>query len=72
MRLIKMNFVPPPLISDPQAQKEPQEIQEANSKVARALHFHLGGWPSVVVVCGDTRFFASLLLWVTFFFLKYS
>jgi hypothetical protein len=26
MRGIKMNFVPPPLISDPQAEKEPQEI----------------------------------------------
>jgi hypothetical protein len=29
-----MYFVPPPLISNPQAEKEPQEIQEASSKVA--------------------------------------
>jgi hypothetical protein len=39
-----MNFVPRPLISDPQAEKEPQEIQEAKFKGSRSfLHFHLGG-----------------------------
>jgi hypothetical protein len=27
MRLIKMNFVPPPLISDPQAEKEPKKFR---------------------------------------------
>jgi len=48
MRLIKMNFVPPPLISDPQAEKEPKKFRKQNSKVAGA--FCISTWVGSLVV----------------------
>lgn len=75
MRLIKMNFVPPPLISDPQAEKEPKKFRKQNSKVAGA--FCISTWVGSLVVVQCVGIQDSLLLCFFglpffIFILKYS